>query len=121
MDWSDAAAVSGSRVSRPARPGPLHLAPEQIELRSIPGTIDLRPTQPGDAAAVADLPICCNRTLLPYLPQLHSATEMRSWVADSLIPGQGVSLAMHRQRVVGMQALSRRDGHGWIDPLYLQR
>ena len=98
----------------------MQLTSEQLSLNSIPGLIELRPARAADAAAVADLMIICKRTLLPYLPQVHSDTEVHSWIADHLIPGVGVSVAVHRQRVVGMMALSRDADFGWIDQLYLQ-
>jgi ribosomal protein S18 acetylase RimI-like enzyme len=52
----------------------------------------------------------------------HTDDEVRTWVAMMLIPGGGVSVAVDRssdEAVVGMMAVSREDGIGWIDQLYL--
>ena len=52
----------------------------------------------------------------------HTDDEVRRWVATSLIPGGGVSVAADQgsnDAIVGMMAISQQDGVGWIDQLYL--
>jgi len=49
----------------------------------------------------------------------HTDDEVRHWIAKVLIPGGGVSVAVDHGSVVGMMAVSRQDGIGWIDQLYL--
>ena len=51
----------------------------------------------------------------------HTDDEVRDWMATSLIPGGGVSVAADRESlaIVGMMAVSRQGGAGWIDQLYL--
>jgi GNAT superfamily N-acetyltransferase len=63
--------------------------------------------------------LAARKRFLPYAPLAHSDEEIRRWIAEVLIPQQEVSVAELDGRVVGMMALVRREGMGWIDHLYL--
>jgi GNAT superfamily N-acetyltransferase len=49
----------------------------------------------------------------------HTRTEVQTWVAEVLIPAGGVHVATLDARVVAMLAVSRTDGVGWIDQMYV--
>ena len=46
-------------------------------------------------------------------------TKCRVWIAGVLIPAGGVSVAVQGNEIVGMMALARDEGVGWIDQMYL--
>ena len=78
-----------------------------------------RSALPADASAVSDVYLASRKTFLPYASLAHTDEEVRQWIAGILIPGGQVSVAVLDGEVVGMMALSREKGAGWIDQLYL--
>ncbi len=56
---------------------------------------------------------------MPYAPLAHSESDVRTWVANELLPSQGVTVATFDGAFVGVLAVSRRDGYSWIDQLYV--
>jgi ribosomal protein S18 acetylase RimI-like enzyme len=82
----------------------------------------LRPASVADAEQVAAVYLASRAAFLAFAPVVHSEVEVRDWVARVLIPGGGVTVAIRRGSigpVVGMMAVSRQHGVGWIDQLYL--
>ena len=82
----------------------------------------LRSATLADAGQVASVYLTSRRTFVAFAPLAHSDDDVRSWVANVLIPGGGVSVAVVRspeESVVGMMAISRDGGIGWVDHLYL--
>jgi len=77
-------------------------------------TIVLRPATAHDADAIAAL-FTASRKLLDFLPPLHSAEEDRAFIADIVLPGQRVTLAVSGDRVAGFLA----EEPGWINHLYV--
>lgn len=65
----------------------------------------LRRAAPADADAIAEVHVCSMRTAMPWLPELHTNEETRSWVRETLLPRQEVWVAEVMGRVVGMAAL----------------
>ena len=53
------------------------------------------------------------------LPKAMSEADVRRWIAQHLIPGADVTVAVLNGEIVGLMALSRDDDAGWIDQLYL--
>jgi GNAT superfamily N-acetyltransferase len=72
-----------------------------------------------DAARVAEVYLASRKTFLSFAPLAHSDAEVRGWIAEVLIPSGAVTVALDHGRIVGMMALSRDGGIGWIDQLYL--
>ena len=81
--------------------------------------IVLRPAVPADAEAVAEVYLASRRAFVGFAPLAHSDAEIRQWIAEQLIPSGAVTVAAKDAQVVGMLAISREDGIGWIDQLYL--
>ena len=77
----------------------------------------LRAAVAGDAAAVAQVLIESRRQLMPFAPSAHSDEETRDWVARTLLPSGAVTVAQVDGAVVGVLALSERNGLAWIDQL----
>lgn len=76
-----------------------------------------------DAGEVAEIYLLSRKTFLDFAPLAHSAAAVRKWIDADLIPCGGVMVAESRGaevRLDGMMALSRKDGVGWIDQLYLR-
>lgn len=82
-------------------------------------TVVLRPAVQADAPRVADVLIRSRETFLPYAPFAHPLAEVCAWVAETLVPGGGVTVATHDDRVVGVLATSRAPECAWIDQLYV--
>jgi GNAT superfamily N-acetyltransferase len=72
-----------------------------------------------DAEAVADVYLRSRHQLVPFAPLAHADEDVREWIRDRLIPSGGVTVGIHGGEVRGMLAVSRRDGFGWIDQLYI--
>ena len=66
----------------------------------------LRPASSNDAAAVAALLIDTRAAFMPYAPSVHSDSEVRAWVATTLVPASGVTVAELDGRVVAAMAVS---------------
>jgi GNAT superfamily N-acetyltransferase len=75
----------------------------------------LRPAEPDDAAAIADVWLRSFGAALPTVRRAHSDDEVRDWIREVLLPGHEVWVAEADGAVVGMLALSE----GWLDQLYL--
>lgn len=66
--------------------------------------------------------LASRKAFVAFAPMAHTDDDVRAWVATSLIPGGGVSVAADRasdDAIVGMMAISQQGGVGWIDQLYL--
>ena len=81
-----------------------------------------RPATGVDAEQVASVLLASRKAFVAFAPLAHTDDEVRAWVANVLIPRGGVSVADaggSNKGVVGMMAVSQRDGVAWIDQLYL--
>src|SRR5215207_4822191 len=65
----------------------------------------IRPAEARDADAIAAVHRTSMREALPYLPDLHTADEDRTWVANVVLPHQEVWVAEAAGQVVGIAAL----------------
>ncbi len=83
-------------------------------------TITIRRATAEDAEQVASVYLASRKAFLPFAPLKHADHAVRRWVAERLIPLGGVIVADDAEvGVTGMMVLSRREGAGWIDHLYL--
>ena len=72
-----------------------------------------------DAAAVCEVYLTSHKTFLPYAPLAHTDEEVQDYIAHTLIEKVEVIIAELAGRIVGLLALDRKDGTGWIEQLYL--
>jgi GNAT superfamily N-acetyltransferase len=79
----------------------------------------LRPANPADATAVADVYLASRKAFLPYAPLAHDDVEVRRWIAGTLLATDGVCVAEEDGHIVGMLAISTDADGGWVDHLYL--
>lgn len=77
----------------------------------------LRAATTDDAPAVAALMIRARLELMPFAPSAHTDEETHAWVAHTLIPAGGVSVATLHGAIVGVVAIQSEGGLGWIDQL----
>lgn len=84
-------------------------------------SVMLRDAVSTDAVSIASIYLLSRRTFFDYAPLAHSDPDVRQWIADTLIPGGGVRVALVGTTVTGFIATSYEDKHkcSWIDQLYL--
>jgi GNAT superfamily N-acetyltransferase len=75
----------------------------------------VRPGEPADAAALAEVWLRSFGEALPTVRRGHSDDEVRGWVRDVLVPSGTVSVVEADTAVVGLLVL----GDGWIQQLYV--
>lgn len=76
----------------------------------------VRPAQPADAAAIAQVHIRSREATMPYLPpRKRTDAEVEAWVRDIVLPGSAVWVAELDGRVVGYAAVEDDE----LDALYL--
>jgi GNAT superfamily N-acetyltransferase len=68
--------------------------------------LSLRPAEPKDADAIADVFLAARKASMPYLPDLHSDEETRSWVRDVVLARDEVWVAAVGDRIDGFLALN---------------
>jgi len=88
--------------------------------RSGRAAVRLRPAEPADALAVAQVLIDTRRELMPYAPSAHSDAEVRDWVAGDLMTHSRVTLAEVGDALAGVLATSLHDNAAWIDQLMVR-
>ena len=89
---------------------------------SVPMDVTIRPATHIDAEQVASVFIASRRAFVAFAPLAHDDEDVRGWIANVLIPSGGVTVAVagtSHAAVVGMMAVSKKDGVAWIDQLYL--
>jgi ribosomal protein S18 acetylase RimI-like enzyme len=84
--------------------------------------VAIRSATDADAEQIASVFLASRKAFVGFAPLAHPDDDVRAWIANTLIPGGGVSVAVDQESggsVVGMMAISQHDGVGWIDHLYL--
>ncbi len=75
----------------------------------------IRKASAADARAVADVYLAARETALPSAKWAHDGPQVRSWIAESLIPAVGVHVACVGDAVAGFIALQNE----WVAQLYI--
>ena len=68
---------------------------------------------------VADVLLTSRRTFLPYLASPRSDDEIRTWVRDTVLRTEQLTVAVAGSEVVGFVGVREREGTTWITHLYL--
>jgi GNAT superfamily N-acetyltransferase len=68
--------------------------------------LSLRPAEPADADAIADVFLAARKASMPYLPDLHSDEETRAWIRDVVLTRDEVWVAAAGPRIDGFLALN---------------
>src|SRR5687768_10926160 len=69
-------------------------------LRGVPA-LSLRRAEPKDADAIADVFLAARKASMPYLPDLHSDDDTRSWIRDVVLARDEVWVAAAGDRIDG--------------------
>ena len=56
---------------------------------------------------------------MPFAPSAHTDAEVRHWVRDVLLPSSQTTVAVTSGVVVGVVAVSVKEGRGWVEQLYI--
>lgn len=80
----------------------------------LPG-VTFRPATASDAGDVTALFLAARREAMPWLPELHSEGETADFIAEHVIPGTTVTVAVDRSGIVGFIA----SVPGWVEHLYI--
>ena len=78
--------------------------------------LHLRPAEPHDADAIADIHIAARREAMPWLPELHTDEETLDWVTNVVLPNQDVWVAEADGQVVGYVSFEGAD----LNDLYVR-
>ncbi len=81
--------------------------------------VTFRPATLDDSDAITEVLIASRRAFLTYAPSPHTDDEVRDYVRSALIPQAQVTLPVVDGRIVGVMALKRADGFGWVEQFYL--
>jgi GNAT superfamily N-acetyltransferase len=68
--------------------------------------LSLRPAEPKDAEAIADVFLAARKASMPFLPDLHSEDETRAWIRDVVLQRDEVWVAAAGDRVDGFLAMN---------------
>lgn len=81
--------------------------------------IQLRKATLTDSDAISNIYQASRKKFVAFAPLTHSDESIYKWISEVLIPTSQVIVAEEGDIVIGMMALSKREGVGWIDQLYL--
>jgi ribosomal protein S18 acetylase RimI-like enzyme len=81
--------------------------------------ISLRKATVADAKAIANVYLASRKEFIAFAALAHSDESIYQWICETLIPSNQVTVAEENGVIVGMMALSKNEGIGWIDQLYL--
>lgn len=75
----------------------------------------MRQAEPRDAQAIAEVHMAARCDAMPYLPEVHTDEETRTWVAEVVLSAQTVWVAEMAGQVVGVAAFA----DGILEQLYI--
>jgi len=79
----------------------------------------LRIAKAAEAPRIAEVLLASRSAFLPFAPFAHTAAEVRQWVREVLLPTSEVTVAVVDGTVVGVLAVSSKEGRSWIEHLYI--
>lgn len=74
----------------------------------------LRPATAADAPRIADVLIGTRKAFMPYAPSAHTEADVRTWVANRLVPSGGVVVAERHGAVVAAMHTEHVGDTSWI-------
>ena len=77
--------------------------------------MEVRPAEPTDAEAIAEVFVAAREATMPYLPELHTHADIRRWIHDVVLAQSDVWLAEEDGVAVGFAAL----GPNVLEHLYI--
>jgi len=79
----------------------------------------LRLATSADAVMIANVYLAARKEFISFAPLIHSDDNVYQWILRKLIPTNQVIVAEENDIIIGMMALSKNEGIGWIDQLYV--
>jgi ribosomal protein S18 acetylase RimI-like enzyme len=79
----------------------------------------LRKATLADAMTISNIYLASRNKFISFAPLVHSDKSILKWIREILIPAGQMIVAEENGIIVGMMALSKKEGMGWIDQLYL--
>ena len=86
---------------------------------ALPDNMLFRKATLADAIKITRVYLISRKKLLAYAPLAHSDDDIFNWIQNTLIPTNQVTVVEKSGSIIGMMALSKNQGIGWIDQLYL--
>lgn len=83
-------------------------------------SIHLRGATDDDAKRVADILIDSRATFMAYAPSPRTGAEIRTWVAETLVPSGDVLVAERDGRVVAVMATAVESGVSWLTQMAVE-
>ncbi len=77
----------------------------------------LRKATLADAMAITNIYLASRKKFVAFAPLVHSEESIYQWILEILIPTNQVIVAEENNIIVGMMALSKKEGIGWIEQL----
>jgi GNAT superfamily N-acetyltransferase len=68
--------------------------------------LTLRPAEPKDADAIANVFLAARKASMPFLPDLHTEDETRAWIRDVVLERDDVWVAAAGDRIDGFLAMN---------------
>ncbi len=81
--------------------------------------VSVRMSNSTDSPRIAEIYLASRKMFLPFAQLAHSDERIYQWVLETLIPSGHLFVAEQKNIIIGMMALSKNGGIGWIDQLYL--
>lgn len=72
-----------------------------------------------DVEVISTIYLDSRKRCISFAPLIHSDESIHKWVREILIPTSQLIVAEADSVVIGMMALSKKEGIGWIDQLYI--
>jgi GNAT superfamily N-acetyltransferase len=79
----------------------------------------LRIATSADAIMIAGVYLAARKKFVSFAPLIHSDDSIYKWILEKLIPTDQLIVAVEGESIIGMMALSKNEGIGWIDQLYI--
>jgi ribosomal protein S18 acetylase RimI-like enzyme len=85
----------------------------------MPQKVLLRKATITDAKAITRIYLASRKEFVAFAPLVHSDESIYQWISETLILTSQVIVAEENNIIVGIMALSHKEGIGWIEQLYL--
>jgi ribosomal protein S18 acetylase RimI-like enzyme len=68
---------------------------------------------------IANVYLAARKEFVSFAPLIHSDDSIYKWILEKLIPTDQLIVAVEDESIIGIMVLSKNEGIGWIDQLYI--
>ena len=79
----------------------------------------MRMATPSDAGMISHIYLAFRKECLSFAPLIHSDADIYQWIHEVLIPNFQVWVVEQDNVMIGMMAITEKQGINWIEQLYL--